>query len=84
MPKLSQYVETAAMQYLQEVGKHALDPQWIAEFYQDSGVLEDYPRQDLVGFFNMVQKTLTTKSERADKQARSQLDKFIRSKPQKP
>lgn len=83
MPKLSQYVEMAATQYLQEVGKHELDPHWIAEFYQDSGVLEDYPRQDLVEFFNMVQKTLIKKSERADKQARVQLDKIIR-KPQKP
>lgn len=77
MPKLSEYVEMAAMEYLQETGKTDLDLRWIAEFFQNSGVQDDYPRQDLVAFCALVQKGLTLKSERADKQARTQLDKII-------
>ena len=77
MPKLSEYVEMAAMEYLQETGKTELDLRWIAEFFQNSGVQDDYPRQDLVAFCALVQKALTLKSERADKQARTQLDKII-------
>lgn len=86
MTKLSDYVEIAAMEYLLETGKDELDAQWIAEFLQDSGVLDDYPRQDLVAFSAMVQKELTKQSERAGKQAHFQLDKivhFIR-RPRKP
>ena len=86
MTKLSDYVEIAAMEYLLETGKDELDAHWIAEFLQDSGVLDDYPRQDLVAFSAMVQKELTKQSERAGKQARFQLDKivhFIRQ-PRKP
>lgn len=77
MPKLSEYVEMAAVEYLQETGKTDLDSRWIAEFFQDSGVLDDYPRQDLVAFAAMAQKALTIKSERADKQARTELDKIV-------
>ena len=77
MPKLSEYVEMAAMEYLQETGKTELDLRWIAEFFQNSGVQDDYPRQDLVAFCALVQKALTLKSERADEQARTQLDKII-------
>ena len=77
MPKLSEYVEMAAMEYLQETGKTELDLRWIAEFFQNSGVQDDYPRQDLVAFCALVQKALTLKSGRADKQARTQLDKII-------
>jgi len=77
MPKLSEYVEMAAMEYLQETGKTELDLRWIAEFFQNSGVQDDYPRQDLVAFCALVQKALTLKSERADKQARTQLNKII-------
>ena len=40
-----------------------LDARWIAEFYQDSGLLDDYPRQDLVAFAEMVQKALTRQAE---------------------
>lgn len=76
MPKLSEYVEMAATEYLQETGRDALDAHWIAAFFQDSGVLDDYPRQDLVAFSELVQKALTQKSERAGKQARFQLDKI--------
>ena len=77
MPKLSEYVEIAATEYLQETGETDLDARWIAEFFQDGGVLDEYPRQDLVAFHAMVQKSLTKKSEKAGKQARSQLSKII-------
>jgi len=77
MPKLSEYVEMAANEYLQETGKDQLDAHWIAVFFQDSGVQDDYPRQDLVAFNAMVQKALTLKSERAGKQTRFQLDKIV-------
>jgi len=77
MPKLSEYVEMAANEYLQETGKDELDAHWIAEFFQDSGVQDDFPRQDLIAFAAMVQKALTKKSERAGKQTRFQLDKIV-------
>jgi hypothetical protein len=77
MPKLSEYVEMAANEYLQETGQDELDAHWIAEFFQDGGVRDDYPRQDLVAFSAMVQKALTKKSERAGKQTRFQLDKIV-------
>ena len=77
MPKLSEYVEMAANEYLQETGRDELDAHWIAEFFQDGGVQDDYPQQDLVAFSAMVQKELTKKSERAGKQARSQLEKIV-------
>ncbi|HWR77347.1 MAG TPA: hypothetical protein VN283_09085 [Thiobacillus sp.] len=76
MTKLSDYVEIAAMEYLLETGKDELDAHWIAEFFQDS-VQDDYPRQDLIAFSDMVQKELTKQSERAGKQTRFQLDKIV-------
>jgi hypothetical protein len=84
MTKLSDYVEIAAMEYLLETGKDELDAHWIAEFFQDSGVQDDYPQQDLVAFSAMVQKELTKKSERAGKHARFQLDKIVRFVRRKP
>ena len=78
MPKLSEYVEMAANEYLQETGRDELDARWVARFFQDSGVQDDYPRQDLVAFSAMVQKALTRKSERAGKQTRFQLEKIVR------
>jgi hypothetical protein len=77
MPKLSEFVELAATEYLHETGETELDSRWIAEFFQDGGVQDEYPDQDLVAFHAMVQKTLTKKSERAGKQARSQIDQII-------
>ena len=77
MTKLSEYVEMAANEYLQETGQDELDARWIAEFFQDGGVQDDYPRQDLVAFGDLVQKALTKKSERAGKQTRFQLDKIV-------
>lgn len=70
MRKLSDYVEMAAAEYWQETGKDELDSLWVAEFYQDCGVLDDHPEQDLVGFFALVQKALTRNIERAEKVAR--------------
>lgn len=77
MTKLSEYVEMAANEYLQETGKDELEARWIAAFFQESGVQDDYPRQDLIAFGDMVQKALTLKSERAGKQTRFQLDKIV-------
>ena len=77
MPKLSEYVEMAANEYLQETGTDELDAHWIAEFFQDSGVLDDYPRQDLIAFSALVQKALTLKSERAGKHTHFHLDKIV-------
>lgn len=74
MRKLSEYVEMAATEYLQETGKPELDAHWIAEFFQDNGVQDDYPRQDLIAFCALVQKALTIKLERIRKQARLQSD----------
>lgn len=77
MRKLTDYVEMAATEYLQETGKDVLDSVWIAEFFQDCGVQDDYPRQDLVDFYALVQKALTIKVEMAAKQARLQVEKSL-------
>jgi hypothetical protein len=79
MRKISDYVEMAANEYLQETGKDELDALWIAEYFQDCGVQDDYPRQDLVDFFALVQKSLTVTIEKAEKLARLQLDKSTRT-----
>ena len=79
MRKLTDYVEMAATEYLQETGKCELDSLWIAEFFQDGGVQDDYPKQGLVDFFALVKKSLIIKIERAEKLARLQLDKSSRS-----
>lgn len=78
MHKLSEYVEMAVNDYLQETGRDELDARWIAAFFAESGVQDAYPRQDLVAFSAMVQKALTLKSERAGKQARLQFDRLAR------
>lgn len=79
MRKLTDYVEMAATEYLQEMGNDVLDSVWIAEFFQDCGVQDDYPKHDLVNFHALVQKALTIKIEMAEKRARMQLDKPSRS-----
>lgn len=78
MPKLSEYVEMAATDYLLETGKTDLEPFWIAEYFQYSGVQDDYPRQDLVSFHAQVQKALLKKSERAEQEARRDLERIAR------
>jgi len=79
MRKLSEYVEMAALEYWQESGKDEVSSVWIAEFFQDSGVLDNYPNQDLVAFQALVQKTLTVSIERANKLERMKQDEFSRS-----
>lgn len=73
------YIEMAATEYLQETGKSELDSLWIAEFFQDYGELNDFPRHNLVDFYSLVQKALTIKIEKAEKLARLQQDKSSRS-----
>ena len=79
MRKLIEYVEMAATEYLQETGKEVLDSLWLAEFFQDAGVMDDYPTQGVVEFYALVQKALTIKIERAEKLARLQTEKSSRS-----
>lgn len=67
MRTLNDYVESAALEYWQETGRADLDPLWIAEYYQDGGVLDDHPGQSVTGFFTLVQKMLTQNLERAEK-----------------
>ena len=76
MPKLSDYVQAAATEYLQDTGSTDLDVHWAAEFFQDSGVLNEYPNQNMVAFYNMVQKELTKRADRAGKQGRMKLEKI--------
>lgn len=78
MPKLTDYVKMAADEYVRARGSTELDARWVAEFFQDSGVQDAYPRQDLVAFAEMVQKELNNEDERANKKAAFHLDKMIR------
>ena len=75
-PKLTDYVDMAATEYLQETGTTELDARWLAEFFQDGGVQDAYPRQDLVAFHAMVQKELARRSDLANKEAQMRLDKI--------
>lgn len=75
MPKLSEYVEMAAAEYLQETGQSELDARWVAEFFQDSGLVDEYPRQNLITFFALVQKALNLQAERAAAEVRRRLEK---------
>lgn len=77
MPKLTEYAAMAADEYIRETGRTTLDSPWIAAFYVESGLLDEYPQQDLVTFSAMVQKLLTKKEERAGKQSRLQLNKIV-------
>lgn len=78
MPKLTDYVKMAADEYVRDRGSTELDARWIAEFFQDSGVQDAYPHQDLIAFADMVQKELNREEERATKKAAFHLDKMIR------
>lgn len=78
MPKLTDYVKMAAGEYLEETGNTELNARWIAEFFQDGGVQDAYPRQNLVAFAEMVQKELTKNEELAAKRTRLLLEKTIR------
>ncbi len=79
MFKLNDYIEMAAAEFFQETGKGELDSLWIAEFFQDCGVQDDYPTQDLVAFYALVQKALTDRIERDEKLARLRQEKASRS-----
>lgn len=78
VPRLSDFVELAAMEYLRETGRFELDARWIAAYFQDGGVLDSYPAQDLVAFSALVQKALTAQAERASKAARLHLQRVAR------
>jgi len=78
MLKLTEYAEMAAAEYVEETGSFDLDARWLAESFQDSGAQDDFPRQDVVAFFDMAQKILTKNAERSGKQAHMQLEKIIR------
>jgi hypothetical protein len=86
MPKLSYYVKMAADEYAREHGGSEPPARWVADFFHECGVQDEYPRQDLVAFAQMVQKELIRKNEQAVKKARLQLDKMIHqlSRPRKP
>ncbi len=79
MRKLSDYVESAAAEYWQETGKREIEPLWIAEYFQDAGVLDDHPEQNLVAFQALVQKALTLNLERAEKVERLKRERAKRA-----
>lgn len=79
MRKLNNYIETAATEFYEETGKGELDSVWLAEFFQDCGVQDDYPAMNVVGFYALVQKALTLDLERAEKVARLQRGKAERA-----
>lgn len=76
MPKLSDYVKMAADEYAREHGDSEAPARWVADFFHECGVQDEYPRQDLVAFAQMVQKELIKKNEQAVKKARIELDKL--------
>ncbi len=78
VPRLSDFVELAAMEYLRETGRFELDARWIAAYFQDGGVLDAYPRLDLVAFGALVQKALTAEAERSGKAARLHRQRIAR------
>jgi len=79
--KLTDYAKMAANEYVQEAGQHELDARWIAQFFQESGVMDSYPEQDLIAFASMVQKELTKNAERANRNMLRTLDRISRGPP---
>jgi hypothetical protein len=84
MPKLSEYVANAASEFFAETGSVELDALWIAEYFQNAGVADDYPNQDLIKFYDMVQKALTLKAEFARKLAEAQIEKIAVAQRKRP
>ena len=84
MPKLSEYVANAASEFFAETGSVELDARWIAEYFQNAGVADEYPNQDLIMFYDMVQKALTLKAELARKLAEAQLEKIANAQRKRP
>jgi hypothetical protein len=66
----------AADEYVREYGDYELSARWVADFFHEWGVQDEYPRQDLVAFAGMVQKELIKKNEQAASKARIELDKL--------
>ena len=64
MLKLSDFVEMAAVEYWQVKSNNELDSIWVAEFFQEYGVLDDHPGQDLISFYALVKIALTRNIER--------------------
>jgi hypothetical protein len=79
MQKLSAHIEMAAAEYRQETGKEELAPLWIAEYFQDCGVMDDFPGLSLTEFHALVQKALTQEAEREEKRARLEQDRRKRA-----
>ncbi len=84
MPKLSEYVANAASEFFAETGSVELDARWIAEYFQNAGVADDYPNQDLIIFYDMVQKALTLKAELARKLAEAQIENIANAQRKRP
>jgi len=84
MPKLSEYVANAASEFFAETGSVELDARWIAEYFQNAGVADEYPNQDLIIFYDMVQKALTLKAELARKLAEAQIEKIANAQRKRP
>jgi hypothetical protein len=84
MPKLSEYVANAASEFFAETGSVELDARWIAEYFQNGGVADDYPNQDLIIFYDMVQKAFTLKAELARKLAEAQIEKIAGAQRKRP
>jgi len=84
MPKLSEYVANAASEFFAETGSVELDARWIAEYFQNAGVADEYPNQDLIIFYDMVQKALTLKAELARKLAEAQIEKLANAQRKRP
>ncbi len=78
MRKLTDYAEIAADEYLHETSKGELDALWVAEFFQDSGVRDDHPAQDLAGFYALVQEALTLRIKHAEKPGRPEQEPSAR------
>jgi hypothetical protein len=84
MPKLSEYVANAASEFFAETGSVELNARWIAEYFQDAGVADEYPDQDLIVFYDMVQKALTLRAEHALKLAQGQVQKIAGGRKKRP
>ena len=84
MPKLSEYVANAAAEFFAETGSVELNASWTAEYFQDAGVADEYPNQDLIVFYDMVQKALTLTAEFARKLAQGQIDKIAGGRKKRP
>ena len=76
MPKLSEHVSNAASEYFADTGNVELNARWVAEYFQDAGVADEYPNQDLIVFYDLVPKELTLKAELARKLAKQQIEKI--------